>query len=226
MDVCLEEDIVSLINEITAAWDDLKTRSMEQIDEILRIVAKLDLIMGQDIPLKHFKNHPLLSQKSTYKLHMALNISLPKFERLLPRFEELLAHFHRIEAVCKRKVYRESLSRHEASLPASIHIVDYVSEIVSMFESSIHLKRQIVHSLRHSEPNYEFFSYTLTLWTLEPYIDDDKITDILEQISHLEMSQLSTSPEATYTLESIRKEMMRELMRMKALDSIDHDSED
>ena len=51
MDIGLEEDIVSVINEITGAWEDLKTRSMEMIDEILRITAKLELI---PLPSKKF----------------------------------------------------------------------------------------------------------------------------------------------------------------------------
>ncbi|MFX1253792.1 MAG: hypothetical protein ACFFCZ_19430 [Promethearchaeota archaeon] len=225
MDIGLEEDIVSVINEVMGAWEDLKTRSMEQIDEILRITAKLELVMDQQIPTTYFKAHPLLSQRSTYKLHSALNLALPKLERLIPRFEELISRFHKIETSCKRNA-QKILSTHGDVLPASISIANCVSEIVTMFESSIHLKRHIIHVLNHSNPSYELFSYVLTLWTLEPYIEDDKLEEIIEQISSLEMSQLSTSYEPVSTLESIRKEMMRELMRMKALDSIDPEPED
>ncbi|MFX0060856.1 MAG: hypothetical protein ACFFC7_01575 [Candidatus Hermodarchaeota archaeon] len=225
MDIGLEEDIVSVINEITGAWEDLKARSMEMIDEILRITAKLELMMDQQIPSTHFKAHPFLSQKSIYKLHSALNLALPKLERLLPRFEELISRLHKIEDSCKRNA-RKILKSHEAVLPASIHIANCISEIVTMFENSIHLKRHIVNILNHSNPTYELFSYVLTLWTLEPYIEDERLEEITEEISFLEMSQLSTSYEPICTLESIRKEMMRELMRMKALDSIDPEPED
>ncbi len=225
MDIELEEDIVSVINEVTGAWEDLKTRSMEQIDEILRMTAKLDLVMDQQIASTHFKAHPFLSQKSTYKLHSALNSVLPKLERFLPRFEELISRFHKIEDTCKNDA-RKFSNNHEDVLPASIDIANCVSEIVTMFESSIHLKRQIINILNNSNPSYELFSYTLTLWTLEPYIEDEKLEEIIEKISFLEMSQFSTSYEPVCTLESIRKEMMQELMRMKALDSIDPETED
>ena len=172
-------------------WRTIQSTSLKAVNAILALVSKLALIKQKQFyeDLERFSG---LEDRLAMIIIDQMNMRFPEMQSSFDDFKKLLERISNWNEVCTRLINSEMKSVFAKNIQLKSDIIDeirsmeqlleQIQEIILMFETEVKLREQILLQLKQSlkQLNPQLISFYLTIWASEPYVDFNRINEILE----------------------------------------------
>ena len=211
------------IRRVLNKWNEVQGKSGKAVNSLVGIIGKMILAQNDEM-FTDLQNFPELQERLLYRLANSINSKMPQLEQALELFRKLK---HELDGIVQeelrnlratlraaaeltttprrtRRVKKvKSLDHEEFSRELSVieQAEKHLLEIQQMFELELSLKEYIFTSLVDNLLKPQQMTLYLTLWIAEPYLDVERIEEILEEFIYLERA-LDKSSNHPLTLNS------------------------
>ena len=187
-------EITSGLDEAMSRWNSAHRNSLRPIRIILGCLSKINFLRNVD-NLGKLSSFEGVIDKAIVKNLGLLDKLLPKLMRLAHDFESAMRKMRLVE---RRMVELQRRAAHlitdekpmERRLEQLVRNVDSLAknlrEIVSMYEAEYLFRRKVLGNIGELPDPRELYT-SLLLWTMEPYLESDRIEEMRREIGvHLE----------------------------------------
>lgn len=196
------------IRKILNKWNEVQGKSGKAVNSLVGIIGKMILAQNDEM-FTDLQNFPELQERLLYRLANSINSKMPQLEQALELFRKLKQELDNIVQEEQRNL-RAAL-RNDSNVPATprksrrsklaeprdheefareLSVIEqaekHLHEIQQMFELELSLKEYIFNSLVNNLLKPQQMTLYLTLWIAEPYLDVERIEEILEEFIYLE----------------------------------------
>ncbi len=205
------------IRRVLNKWNEVQGKSGKAVNSLVGIIGKMILAQNEEMftDLQHF---PELQERLLYRLASSINSKMPQLEQALELFRKLkqeldnliLEEQRNLRATLRtstenrtaamgrrRRRSKKAITRDYDELSRELSIIEqaekHLQEIQQMFELELSLKEYIFNSLVDNLLKPQQMTLYLTLWIAEPYLDVERIEEILEEFIYLERSLVDKS---------------------------------
>lgn len=181
-------------------WRAIQSTSLKAVNSILALVSKLALIKQKQF-YENLENFLGLEDRLAMVIIDQMNMRMPELQSSLDDFKKLLEKISSWDQVCARLIHSEMKTVFAKNSPIKSDIIDeirsmeqileQIQEIVTMFETEVKLREQILLQLKQSlkQLNPQLISFYLTIWISEPYLDFNRINEILESFQDASLQE-------------------------------------
>ena len=181
-------------------WRAIQSTSLKAVNSILALVSKLALSKQKQF-YENLENFLGLEDRLAMVIIDQMNMRMPELQSSLDDFKKLLEKISSWDQVCARLIHSEMKTVFAKNSPIKSDIIDeirsmeqileQIQEIVTMFETEVKLREQILLQLKQSlkQLNPQLISFYLTIWISEPYLDFNRINEILESFQDASLQE-------------------------------------
>lgn len=200
------------LNSYTREWRTIQSGSLKTVNSILGLISKLNLVKNKQF--YEALDFPDLENRMVLALIDQINLKIPNMIKATGAFRNLLEKMTNWAAVYNRLItseirnlvdsnrLQELDSSQKDEIESKIRIreqtLDHILEITKMFETEVQLRIRLIELLQKStnQLNAQLISFYLTIWASEPYIDFNRILEILESFQSLDFVSQSANQSA------------------------------
>jgi hypothetical protein len=185
------------LNGFTREWRAVQSGSLKTVNTVLGLISKLHLVKSKQF-YEHLDNFPDLNDRLVLSILDQINAKIPELQKTVYDFNKLLEKVDSWSQVCSKLIQSEIktafLSQKEDSID-EIRLMEqtlqHMQEIVTMFEMEVHLRQKILDILKYnkSELNAQYWNFYMVVWSIEPYIDFNRINELLESLQDLSVPE-------------------------------------
>ncbi len=186
------------LQQLIKRWMKAQQKSMMTVNAVMALVGKIALASNKAL-FEELEGFDQLDTRVRYNLILKINERLPLLQSSVEEFEtitfEMQKLIHRIN-----QNFTFVISSHDKrgeKLDREIEILDQVtknfSTITEMFETEQQLKSKLVSILLKNPRKSAEYTLFMTVWAAEPYVEYEKIDELLEESQYLdrELTQLT-----------------------------------
>ncbi len=198
------------IRRVLNKWNEVQGKSSKAVNSLVGIIGKMILAQNDEM-FSDLHNFPEIQERLLYRLANSINSKMPQLEQSLELFRKLKQELDSIIVEEQRNLRatlrnasgdthltntrrRRKRGKDEMvdidEFAREVSIIEqaekHLQEIQQMFELELSLKEHIFHSLIDNALKPQQMTLYLTLWIAEPYLDVERIEEILEEFIYLE----------------------------------------
>jgi hypothetical protein len=181
------------IQKLTSDWRKVQEKTSNAVNTILGVVGKIGLVQNKELYGK-LESFEIIRDSVTYKLLEQINRKVPELRKSLDSYERIVIEMQRLLKAF-RSSYRTFIRSSDRSQIEIMEMADAsLEEVVRMFEEELQLRKIIVKEMRNPLNPGQYTLY-MTIWAAEPFVEQSRIIEILEEFDNLELQyQRGTIP--------------------------------
>ncbi|OLS22985.1 MAG: hypothetical protein HeimC3_26820 [Candidatus Heimdallarchaeota archaeon LC_3] len=187
------------LNGFTREWRSIQNSSLKSTNSILGLISKLNLVKTKQYS-EQFSQFPDIQDRLISILIDQINIKLPEIQKTVNEFSKLGEKIKNWEDITtkllKNEMKKSFILNESEGLINEIRIIEQtleqVKEIASMFEIEISLRHNVfdlIQNISKEQFSVQKLSFYLTVWTSEPYLDFNRINEIIENFVDLTIEE-------------------------------------
>ena len=187
------------LNGFTREWRSIQNSSLKSTNSILGLISKLNLVKTKQYS-EQFSQFPDIQDRLISILIDQINIKLPEIQKTVNEFSKLGEKIKNWEDITtkllKNEMKKSFILNESEGLINEIRIIEQtleqVKEIASMFEIEISLRHNVfdlIQNISKEQFSVQKLSFYLTVWTSEPYLDFNRINEIIENFADLTIEE-------------------------------------
>ena len=186
------------LNSFTREWRSIQNASLKSINSIIGLISKLNLIKNKQY-LEQFTQFPDIHDRLITIIIDQINVKLPDVQKALNEFSKLgekVLSWEEITTKILNKEMKNVFLIEDINNLNEIRLIEQtleqMKEITLMFDTEISLKHSVFDLLQNiskEQFNAQKLSFYLTVWTSEPYLDFNRINEIIENFADLSVEE-------------------------------------
>ena len=180
------------LNGFTREWRSIQNASLKSTNSILGLISKLNLVKNKQYT-EQLTQFPDIQDRLISILIDQINTKLPEIQKTVNEFSKLgekIKNWEDITTKLLKNEMKKSFQLNETEYLNEIRIIEQtleqVKEIASMFEIEISLRLKVFDLMQNISKEHfsvQKLSFYLTVWTSEPYLDFNRINEIIENFT-------------------------------------------
>jgi len=176
-------------------WATIQGHSLRTVNLILSIISRFNLTQRSDIFSQDLLTRfDCIQSRLEFHLAESINKNIVELNNSLVQFSDVVKEMWKIEKqfrrdfliFAKKRVLEDDQQRFH-----DLEIIDQaektVQEIISMYETELALRKQIILEIQDSiTPQPHVITAYLVLWSSEIYIETARIHELIEEFSFVE----------------------------------------
>ncbi|MFX0064067.1 MAG: hypothetical protein ACFFC7_17995 [Candidatus Hermodarchaeota archaeon] len=181
------------IQKLTSDWRKVQEKTSNAVNTILGVVGKIGLVQNKELYGK-LESFEIIRDSVTYKLLEQINRKVPELRKSIDSYERIVIEMQRLLKAF-RSSYRTFIRSSDRTQIEIMEMADAsLEEVVRMFEEELQLRKIIVKEMRNPLNPGQYTLY-MTIWAAEPFVEQNRIIEILEEFDNLELQyQRGTIP--------------------------------
>ncbi|MFX1535043.1 MAG: hypothetical protein ACFFDI_12530 [Promethearchaeota archaeon] len=181
------------IQKLTSDWRKVQEKTSNAVNTILGVVGKIGLVQNKELYGK-LENYEVIRDSVTYKLLEQINRKVPELRKSIDNYERIVIEMQRLLKAF-RSSYRTFIRSSDRTQIEIMEMADAsLEEVVRMFEDELQLRKVIVKEMKNPLNPGQYTLY-MTIWAAEPFVEQNRIIEILEEFDNLELQyQRGTIP--------------------------------
>ncbi|MFX1251185.1 MAG: hypothetical protein ACFFCZ_06225 [Promethearchaeota archaeon] len=181
------------IQKLTSDWRKVQEKTSNAVNTILGVVGKIGLVQNKELYGK-LDSFEIIRDSVTYKLLEQINRKVPELRKSIDSYERIVIEMQRLLKAF-RSSYRTFIRSSDRSQIEIMEMADAsLEEVVRMFEDELQLRKVIVKEMKNPLNPGQYTLY-MTIWAAEPFVEQNRIIEILEEFDNLELQyQRGTIP--------------------------------
>jgi hypothetical protein len=186
------------LNNFTREWRSIQNSSLKSINSIIGLISKLNLVKNKQYS-EQFPHFPDINDRLIVIIIDQINIKLPDVQKALNDISKLGEKIHSWEEITTKILNNEmknSFLIEEFDDINEIRLIEQtleqMKEITLMFRTEISLRHTVfdlLQNISREQFNAQKLSFYLTIWTSEPYLDFNRINEIIENFADLSVEE-------------------------------------